>query len=102
MRIASEANQRSRPLVWTATESRPFADSRLASARGVGVKTVSPAMRGRSEATRLDADEHALRITGVWRTATPGTDRRQLSGSGARMVTAAPQASADLVVRPSR
>ena len=38
---------------------RPVADSRPKGERGVGVKTVSPAARGRSEAERLDADEHS-------------------------------------------
>jgi hypothetical protein len=44
-----------------ASSPRPFAHSRLAGARGVGVKTFSPAMRGRSEA-RLHAS-HILPTT---------------------------------------
>ena len=46
-------------LVGSASNTRPVADSRPKGERGVGVKTVSPAARGRSEAERLDADEHS-------------------------------------------
>jgi hypothetical protein len=46
-------------LVGSASNTRPVADSRPKSERGVGVKTVSPAARGRSEVERLDADEHS-------------------------------------------
>ena len=66
-----------------ALSPRPFAHSRLAGARGVGVKTFSPAMRGRSEATRLGADEHAPIIEG----ALANGPRWDDGGSAARCMT---------------
>jgi hypothetical protein len=53
------------------SNTRPIADNRPDGERGVGVKTVSPAERGRSEAERLDVDEHSPMISGTRRTAIP-------------------------------